>query len=216
MKNFAVVLTGCGFQDGTETTEAICTLVSLGRYGAQYSCFSPDKTFDSVNHLSGEPGDKRTCLEESARIARGQVQTLKHLDPSDFDGVIFPGGFGAAKHLCDWAEKGAAAKVNPEAVRIINGFFDQEKPIGAICIAPALIAKVLGSNEITVTIGNDSETASEIEKTGAHHENCPVTDFVTDRQHRIITTPAYMYDKAQPYEVSQGIDGLVKEIVEMA
>ncbi len=216
MKKLAVVLTGCGFQDGTEITEAISTLIAIGRCGAQYRCFAPDKNFTAQNHLDSEPGDKRNCLEESARIARGKVSPLEELDPDDFDGIIFPGGFGAAKHLCNWAEKGAAAEVNPEAVRIINGFYGQEKPIGAICIAPALIAKVLGSNEITVTIGNDTETIQEIEKTGAHHETCPVHDFVTDRQHRIITAPAYMYGEAQPYEVSQGIEGLVKEVVEIA
>ncbi len=216
MKKIAVVLTGCGFQDGSEVTEAISSLISIGRYGASYTCFAPDKTFDSQNHLTNEPAEKRHCMEESARITRGQVQSLQELDPQKFDAILFPGGFGAAKHLCNWAEKGAAAEVNPEAVRVINDFYSQKKPIGALCIAPALIAKVLGSNEITVTIGNDSETAQEIEKTGAHHEDCPVNDYVTDRQHRIITSPAYMYGEAKPFEVSQGIDGLVKELVEMA
>ena len=130
--------------------------------------------------------------------------------------MIFPGGYGAALHLCDWAQKGSQAKVLPDVVRIIREFNEDSKPIGAICIAPALVAKVLGEKEVTVTIGNDKETAAEIEKTGATHEDCPVTDYVTDRMHKVVTSPAYLYDEASPLEVSQGIDGLVKEVVETA
>jgi enhancing lycopene biosynthesis protein 2 len=216
MKKFAVVLSGCGFLDGSEVTETVCTLVSLGRYGAQYSCFAPDKTFTAINHLTKGHADKRNCMEESARISRGDMQPLSELKPENFDGVVFPGGFGAVQHLCNWAEKGAAAEVNPEAVRILNQFYNLEKPIAAMCIAPALVAKVLGSHEITLTVGEDPETAQEIEKTGACHENCVVTDFVTDRAHRVLTTPGYMYGDASPFAVSQGIDGMIKELVEIA
>lgn len=216
MKKLAVVLTGCGNRDGSEITEAVCTLVAIGKAGAEYACFAPDLNFTSVNYLTGNSAEERNCLNESARIARGKVQTLSELDPTEFDGLVFPGGFGAAKHLSDWAEKGAAAKVHPEVVRVIHDFFEQEKPIGAICIAPTLIAKVLGKKEITVTVGQDKETAQEIEKTGAHHEICAVNDFVSDRQHRIVTTPAYMYDDAKAHEVNEGIEGLIKELVEMA
>ncbi len=216
MKNIAVVLTGCGFQDGTEITEAISTLVALGRQGAQYQCFAPDKNYMGKDHLTSEADAERNTLSESARIARGKVSPLQELYSEDFDGIVFPGGFGAALHLCEWAQKGSKGAVDPEAVRIIKSFYDESKPIGAMCIAPALIAKVLGDQEITVTIGEDKETAAEIEKTGATHENCPVHDYVTDRAHKVVTCPAYMYGEAQPYEVNQGIEGLIKELVEMA
>lgn len=216
MKKIAVVLTGCGFKDGSEITEAISTLIAIGQYGAQYQCFAPQLTFTATNHLNGEPEDTRNTLEESARIARGHIRPLSELSTDEFDAVIFPGGFGAALHLSDWAKQGSKASVLPEALRVVREFYQQSKPIGAICIAPTLIAKVLGDQEVTVTIGNDKETAQEIEKTGAIHENCEVTDYITDRAHKIVTTPAYMYDEATPFEVSQGINGLVKEVVEMA
>lgn len=216
MKNIAVILSGCGFQDGSEITEAVCTLTSLGKYGASYQCFAPNIEFTSKDHFTGNNGDSRNTFNESARICRGKIEDLKDLKHEKFDAVIFPGGFGAALHLCDWAMKGSQAKVLPDVVRVIREFNEDSKPIGAICIAPALVAKVLGEKEVTVTIGNDKETATEIEKTGATHEDCPVTDYVTDRMHKVVTCPAYMYDEASPFEVSQGIDGLVKEVVEMA
>lgn len=216
MKNIAVVLSGSGFQDGTEITEAVSTLVAIGRQGAKYQCFAPNLEFTSKDHLNGAESGQRNTLSESARIARGKVLELKKLNPDDFDAIVFPGGFGAALHLCDWAQKGAQAKVLPDVVRVLQAFHADSKPIGAICIAPALVAKVLGDNQITVTIGNDKETAEEIEKTGAVHEDCPVNDFITDRSNKVVTCPAYMFDEASPFEVSQGIEGLIKEVVEMA
>jgi enhancing lycopene biosynthesis protein 2 len=217
MKNIAVVLSGCGHRDGSEITEAVSTLIALGQAGAKYTVFAPNLKFSVTNPVSGEAtSEQRSVMEESARISRGQVKDLKELRAKDFDGIAFPGGFGAALHLCSWATEGAKCKVNPEAERVIKEFFAEEKPIAAICIAPALVARVLGSKGVTVTIGNDAETASEIAKTGAQHENCAVDDFITDRAHRVITTPAYMYDEAQPSQVFAGVQKAIAELVEMA
>lgn len=216
MKKIAVVLSGSGYLDGSEITEAISTLIALGQAGASYECFAPDDTFPAVNHLSQEPAGERNALEEAARIARGKIKSTHELKEEDFDALIFPGGYGAAKNLCDWGAKGSGCSVRPEIESAILAFHKASKPIGAICIAPALIARVLGPQGVTVTIGTDSATAEEIEKTGAHHEKCAVTDFVTDRQQKIVTTPAYMYDDAKPSEAFQGIRGLVGEVTEMA
>lgn len=216
MKKVAVVLSGCGFKDGTEITESVSTLIALGQAGAKYSCFAPDKNFESVDHITDESTGSRNTFSESSRICRGQLNKLNDLNPDHFDAIVFPGGYGAALHLCDWAQKGAESQVHPEVVRIIREFHDQSKPIGAICIAPALVAKVLGDKEVTVTIGSDKETAEEIEKTGAVHETCEVTDYITDRANKVVTTPAYMYDDARACEVFTGVNGLVKELVEMA
>ena len=117
--------------------------------------------------------------------------------------------------MSNWATKGAACDVNPDVKRVLLEFFKQEKPICAICIAPVLVAKVLGSHRVEITIGNDKETIAELEKTGAEHVECKVSDFVTDRRNKIITTPAYMFD-AKPFEVYKGIKGAIKELVEMA
>ena len=216
MKKIAVVLSGCGFKDGAEITESVSTLISLTQFNAQYQCFAPDKNIESTDHINGDATGTRNIISESARIARGKVTDLKDLEPDDFDAIVFPGGFGAALHLCDWAKKGAQCQVLPDVVRVIKGFNEAGKPIGAMCVAPVLLAKVLGDKEITLTIGNDKETAQEIEKTGAQHENCDVDDFITDRENKIVTTPAYMYGNAKPAEVFQGISGMIKELVEMA
>lgn len=215
MKKIAVVLSGCGFKDGTEITEAVSSLISLAEAGAIYEIFAPEMKFKTTNHLSGKHEEDRSALTEAARIARGKISDIKNLNTKNFDGVVFPGGYGAAKNLCSFAEKGAKGDVHPEVKRVIVEFFNDSKPICGICIAPALLALVLGKEGITVTIGNDKETASEIKKTGAQHEDCKVDDFVTDRANKIITAPAYMYE-ANPFEVFKGIRGAIRELVEMA
>ena len=216
MKKIAVVLSGCGFKDGSEITEAVSSLIALSETGAQYQCFAPDKIVDTVDHIQDQDSGQRNILTESSRICRGEIKNLTDLNENEFDALVFPGGFGAALHLCDWAKKGASCEVLPDVVRIISAFHDEGKPIGAICIAPVLVAKILGDQGVTLTIGNDKETAAEIQKTGATHENCEVDDYITDRAHKVITSPAYMYGDAPPHKIFKGIQGLVKELVEMA
>ena len=217
MKNIAVIMSGCGFLDGTEITEAVSALICLSELGAKYQCFAPDQEFPATDHLSSEPSKtSRNALVESARICRGDVKKISELTISEFDAVLFPGGFGAALNLSDWANKGAGASIMDDVKKIILQFHEQGKPIGGICIAPTLIAKALGDKKPCVTIGNDKATAEEIKKTGASHENCPVTDYITDRETKVVTTPAYMYGQASPFEVFTGIRGLVKELFEMA
>ena len=180
-------------------------------------CFAPDMKLTTVDHIKKDAaGGERNVLVESARIARSHVQNLIELKSANFDAIAFPGGFGVAKNLCTWATQGANCDIHPEVKRVILDFYSESKPIGAMCIAPVLIAKVLGKNSINITIGNDPATAKEIEKTGAHHVVCPVQDYVSDREHKLVTTPAYMYGDAKPHEVFQGISGLVKELVEWA
>lgn len=216
MKRIAVVLSGCGFLDGAEITESISTLIALSETGASITCFAPNEEFSTKSHLgTRSDGERRNALTEAARIARGAVQDLRELQEKDFDAVVFPGGFGAAKVLSNWASEGANTKVLPEVARVITEFHRMAKPIGAICIAPTLVAKVLGNEGINVTIGDDLATSKEIEKTGAHHVRCSVTDYVSDRDHKILTTPAYMYE-AKPHEVFTGIRKMIRELVEMA
>lgn len=217
-KKIAIVLSGCGHMDGSEITEAVSTLVGVSQAGGQYQCFAPDIQIEPMNHVSKSPasGEKRNPMIEAARIARGNIDSISKLQAKDFDAVIFPGGYGAAKVLSTWATQGAGSQPLPEVRRVIEDFHKSGKPIGAICIAPTLVALTLGKEKPTLTIGDDPETAQEIAKTGAVHENCPVDDFVTDREHKIVTTPAYMYGSARPDEVFKGIAGLCKEVVEMA
>ncbi|UYL10073.1 isoprenoid biosynthesis glyoxalase ElbB [Bdellovibrio sp. SKB1291214] len=217
MKKIAVVLSGCGYLDGSEITESVSLFIALNQAGAEVSCFAPDIDLNEVDHITKSPtGTTRNVLKESARIARSEVRSLAELHAKDFDGLAFPGGFGAAKNLSNWAEKGAACEVNAEVKRVILEFFEASKPIGACCIAPVLLAKVLGKKKVTLTIGDDAATAAEIQKTGAQHEECPVDDYITDRETKVVTTPAYMYGNAKPNEVFAGIFGLAHELVEWA
>lgn len=216
-KKIAIVLSGCGNKDGTEITEAVSLMIALSSAGAEMKFYAPNQEFTPKNFLSNESlKEKRNIMLESARISRSEIQDLKLLKADQFDGLAFPGGYGAALQLSNWAEAGAKCQVHPDVEKAIRAFHLQSKPIAAICIAPTLVAKVLGPEGVSLTIGNDPETSKEIEKTGAQHESCPVTDYITDREHKVITTPAYMYGAAKPHEVFQGISGLVKEFIEMA
>lgn len=217
MKKIAVVLAGCGHQDGAEITETVSLLIALHEAGASVECFAPDMEISEVDHTTGqETGQKRNVLKEAARITRGKILPLEQLQSKNFEALCFAGGSGVAKNLCTWASEGAKCKVNPDVEKNILEFFEQSKPIGAICIAPVLLAKVLGKKKVTVTIGNDANTMAEIKKTGAQTEECPVDDYLTDRECKVVTTPAYMYDKALPHEVFKGIFGLAHELVEWA
>lgn len=199
MKKIAIILSGCGHLEGTEITEAVTAITTLSKLGAEIQCFAP-----------------ANALEESNKIARQKAKDLKELSPVKFDALVFPGGYGAAKVLSTWASEGAKCKVLPEIEKIIKAFYQASSPIGALCIAPVLLAKTLGSESVAITIGDDKATADEIEKTGAQHIECDVTDFITDRQHKIITSPAYMYDDASPADVALGIQRAMAELYEMA
>lgn len=214
MKKIGVVLSGCGVRDGSEIHEAVLTLLAIDQNGAEAVCMAPNVEFPETDHLSmQETGAKRNALVESARIARGNIRDIKEVKATDLDAIILPGGFGAAKNLCDFAMKGAAATVHPEVVRLLKEMVAAKKPIGAICIAPVVLAAVLGRELApTLTIGNDAGTAAEIEKTGAKHQDCPVKEFVVDRKNKLVTTPAYML-ATHISEAYEGIGKCVRETI---
>ncbi|HEX2836946.1 MAG TPA: isoprenoid biosynthesis glyoxalase ElbB [Phycisphaerales bacterium] len=213
----AVVLCGCGRADGSEITEAVSTLIHLSRVGLPYRCYAPDgPQAEVVNHLTGKPTpESRNMLVEAARIARGEIAPITTLHAGDHSAVVFPGGFGAAKNLCTFAKDGPHCSVHPQVERVIKEFHAARKPIGLICIAPVLAAKVLGTAAggpgCTVTIGEDAATAQAIATMGARNVGKKVTQAYTDDTHRIITTPAYMCD-AKPHEVFEGIGALVNSL----
>lgn len=217
MKKIGIILSGCGVKDGSEIHESVITLLAIDQAGAQAICIAPNIDFETINHLTGEPsGEKRNVLVESARIARGNIRDISKVSASDLDAVILPGGYGAAKNLSDFAMKGAHSKAEPEVTRLIKEMAAAKKPIGAICIAPATIATILGKEiHPTLTIGTDVGTASILEQLGAKHEKCPVREFVVDHENKIVSTPAYMLAQ-RISEAAEGITKLVKEVVKMA
>lgn len=217
MKKIGVILSGCGVKDGSEIHEAVFTLLAIDEAGAQAVCMAPNIELDEVNHLTNAlTGKKRNVLLESARIARGNIQDIAKVKASDIDAVILPGGFGAAKNLSDFATKGPEAKAHHEVARLIKEMVVAKKPIGAICIAPATIAAILGKEiSPTLTIGTDVGTAVALEKMGAKHQSCPVREFVVDEKNKIVSTPAYMLAN-RISETAEGIEKLVGEVIRLA
>lgn len=217
MKKIAVILSGCGYLDGSEVTETVSLFINLSKNKTAYDVYAPNSSSLPTPHFDGgllEP-IQRNALEESARISRGKVRDLAELNPSRYDGLAIPGGYGAAKILSTWAIDGHSCSVNPKVKDTILRFYESSKPILAICISPAVVAKVLSAETTpNVTIGNDKEIAAQIEKLGAEHIECRVTDFVSDRESKIITTPAYMCN-AEPHEVFEGIEKATLEFLGM-
>ena len=217
MAKVAVVLAGCGVYDGAEINEAVLTLLSLEQQGASYQCFAPDiEQMHVVNHLTGEPvaGETRNVLVEAARIARGNILDLASLDVGDFDALLVPGGFGAAKNLCNFAVAGAQMEVQADFLRIARAFHQAGKPIGLVCIAPVMAAVICGTGT-RCTIGNDAETAAAIEAMGGEHLACPVSEARVDRERKLVTTPAYML-AGSVSEAYSGISECVKEVLALA
>ncbi len=218
MTTAAVVLSGCGFKDGSEIHESVSVLIHLSRAGIAYRCFAPDKPQTAtINHATGRPEPQaRNCMVEAARIARGEIAPLSTLDVDAFDALVFPGGFGAASNLCSFAADGAECSTDPDVARVIRGFHGARKPIGLVCIAPVLAARVLGTRSggpgCTVTIGGDEKTSEAIAAMGSSNAPRRVTEAVTDSANRIVSTPAYMCN-ARPHEVFEGVGRMVEGLV---
>lgn len=212
-----VILSGCGFKDGAEIHESVLTLLALDRAGVEVQCFAPDiPQAQVVNHLTGKPvAQKRNVLEESARIARGQVRDVAQADPATLDALILPGGFGAASNLCTFGKDGEQGTVDAGVARLVRAVHAAKKPIGAICIAPAVLALVLGKEGPSLTIGNDRATARRLEACGAKHMDCPVGSYLVDEPHRVVTTPAYMLG-TRVSQVAQGIERCVEAVLSLA
>jgi len=215
----AVLLAGCGHLDGAEVREAVLTLLALDQHGADFQCIAPNAPQHHViNHVTGEPvpGAVRNILEEASRIARvGQCLDLAKAKAGDYDALLMPGGYGVAKNHCSFAFKGADAEVRPDVAAFVRAFFDTKKPVGAICIAPALVALTLsGRASVQLTLGNDAGCAAAVEKLGQYHRNTPSPrEIVIDEDLKLVTTPAYMFDDARLSDVWVGIERCVAEVL---
>lgn len=211
-KKIAVVLSGSGVFDGAEIHEATLTLYAIAKNGAVYEIFAPDIIQHHViNHISGvEMKETRNVLIESARIARGKIKPLSAFHAYDFDAIIFPGGFGAAKNLSTFAFEGENCSVNPDVEKAVKSMVEKKKPIGALCISPVIIAKILG--DVQLTIGQDKGTAAAVEKMGASHRNTTHGEIVVDNKFKVVTTPCYMLD-ASIVQIAEGADAVVKAVL---
>lgn len=213
-KKIAVILSGCGVYDGSEIHEAVLTLLAIEKAGATYDIFAPDAIQSQViNHLSGEiTNESRNILVESARIARGKITPLHLIKPSLYDAVIFPGGYGVAKNLCTFELDGANCSVDPDVEKTILKFHQLNKPIGALCISPVLVAATLAKGNMT--IGNDLETAAALQAMGATHTNATHAEVVVDKQNKIASSPCYMLD-ATLSQVAAGAENVVNALIQL-
>lgn len=216
----AVLLSGCGHMDGTEVREAVLILLALDQQGAAFQCIAPNAPqFHVINHITGEPtaGAQRNMLEESSRIARlGQCLDLAQVRVQDYDALLMPGGFGVAKNYCSFAFKGADAEVRPDVAAFVRSFFDAKKPVGAVCIAPALVALVLhqAHDSAKLTLGNDAGSAAAMQQLGQQHQiTASAREVVIDEAHKLVTSPAYMFDDAPLSDVFAGIERCVAEVL---
>ena len=210
----AVVLSGCGVYDGAEIHEAVLTMLAIDSQGGQYQCLAPNiQQRDVVDHTTGQAmGETRNVLVEAARIARGQIKDLAGFDAADYDALVFPGGFGAAKNLCSFAVDGPDCQVDPSVEKAIRAMHKAGKPIGALCIAPAVIARVLG--KVEMTIGDDPGTAQGLQAMGAKHCKAGRGEVVVDSAQRIATTPCYMLESSIS-QIAEGASNVVKAVIGM-
>lgn len=217
MPRFAVVLSGCGRADGSEIHESVTALLAIDNAGCTYQCYAPNINQSAVinNLTSKKTEETRNVLVESARIARGEIKDLTELNKDDYDCILFPGGFGAITNWCNFASKGMDCDVEPSINNALKTAYKNQKVIGAMCIAPVTIARVLGKYGITVTIGNDEKVATAIETTGAKHQNTIVTDACVDATHKVVTTSAYMLATSIK-EVAIGAKAMVDAMVDLA
>jgi len=211
----AVVLAGCGVMDGAEIHEAVMTLYAIDKNGGSYQIFAPNVAQHHViNHITGEVmKESRNVLTEAARIARGKIKALTEYRAEEFDALIFPGGFGVAKTLCTYAFDGPDCHVDRVVEQAIRATHRAGKPIGALCISPVLIAKVLG--DVTVTIGSDKGTAADIGRLGGKHENRQHGEVTVDRKNLIVTAPCYMLN-ATISEIARDTEAVVKALMELS
>ena len=212
-KTAAIILSGCGVYDGSEIHEAVITLLNLQRRNVRVRFFAPDIAQNgTVNHLDGTPQQARNVLVESARIARGDIAPLSEFSADDFDMLLFPGGFGAAKNLSDFAAKGADMSVLPQVDSAVKSMLAAGKPLGFVCIAPVIAAKSVGGG-VKLTIGNDAQTAAAVEKLGAKHVECPADGFVADKEKNVFSTPAYMLAN-NTVAIDAGVGAMVGAMLE--
>jgi len=216
-KRIGVILSGCGVNDGAEIHEAVLALLALDKAEAEAICMAPDRPqADVVDHLAGKTAtETRNVLVESARIARGKIQDLADVQAADLDGVLLPGGFGAAKTLTTFAKDGPGCEVDPQVARLLREMHAAGKPIAALCIAPAVLAAVFGKDlNPEITIGTDEATAAALEKMGARHRAVKPTEVVVDAKNRMITTPCYM-SATRIRDIATGAEGAVQKLLAM-
>jgi len=212
---FAVILAGCGNKDGAEIQESVLTLLAIDQLGGEYQCFAPDVNQARVlNFLTNEElSEKRNVLVESARIARSKIKALADYQVKEFDILVLPGGFGVAYNLCTFATQGAQMTVNQDVERAVLSTYQAKKPIGALCISPVIIGKLIPQAQLT--FGQDEKVSGIFEQMGAKIINTTPVDIVVDQANKIVTTPCYMQADARISQLAQGIEKCIQALIKL-
>lgn len=215
MKTVAVILSGCGNRDGSELQETLSLLLALNRRNIAYQCFAPQGTLAVVSYTDndGETGEHRDIFAEAARIARGELKPLSEYQPSAYDALALPGGMGAVRNLSTYAFESVNMTVLPEVERAILETHYAGKPICAMCIAPMVLAKVLGPCGVKITFGDPCPASKVARQLGAVHEDCAATGVCVDSRNKVLTTPAYMVS-TRISQIFDGADNMVQKLTE--
>ncbi|EGR2557152.1 isoprenoid biosynthesis protein ElbB [Vibrio alginolyticus] len=216
MKKVAVILSGSGVYDGSEIHEAVLALYAIEKAGATWHCFAPNiDQLHVINHLTGDEMDEtRNVLIESARIAHGNIDDVAKLNVDEYDALLLPGGFGAAKNLTDFAVSGAECSINTHVAQACRAFANAKKPAGYLCISPVIIPMIYEQG-VKGTVGNDEAVSIAFNQMGGEHTTCPVEDIVFDEKHLVLSTPAYMLAE-NISQAASGIEKLVSKLIKIA
>ena len=222
----AVILSGCGVYDGAEIHESVLTLLALEEEGIGYQIFAPNKKQHHViNHLTGEEmPEERNVMVEAARIARGAVTEVKDLDMNEFDLLILPGGFGAAKNLNQWALKGPEGELDAEVAKAIQTAFSQQKVLVGLCMGPTVLAQALkdAGKAIQLTVGSTEAPSpydiaginAGLSSIGSRPSNSTKKEVTLDHAHKVVTAPCYTME-ASLFEVRKNIQQAIRSAKKM-
>jgi len=216
----AIILSGCGYLDGTDVTEAASGMIDLARRGLVLQYFAPDGKIEEVyDHLSKtlEKNEVRNIASEATRISKANVQKLSRLKASNFDALFVPGGNGVGRNLSNYFEDNINFNIHPELEKALQEMQTSKKPILLSGLASILAARVWGKFHggpgCKITLGNDANFIEAANALGATHvTRNSAADIVGDEENLIISTPGYLIQNATPWQVFQGISGLYEEI----
>jgi enhancing lycopene biosynthesis protein 2 len=212
-----VLLAGSGLHDGTEVHEAALVQLALARLGASVAFCAPEVAQAHViDHLRGDVSraESRSVLIESARIARGPVESLATLDPASVEALVIPGGYGVVKNLCDYAFCAREAKLEKSVAALIEHTSKRGVPIASMCMANVLVARALGHRGVRLSLGWDAMLDADCAAWGARVVKSTAKLAVIDRDVRVASTSAFS-GSSDISIVAEGIERTIRAALEL-
>lgn len=218
----ALFLSGSGYLDGSEITEATSLIIALSKYGIAVDFFAPNRNqSDVVNHNTNqESSESRNILIESARITRGNVLPLDEFNAELYNAVVLPGGFGAVKNFTTFLQDGHNAQLHSDIKKALENAIFHKLWIVGICAAPLVIALALRDLNIensTISFGDQNNSVDFINALNhwkIKHAETKIDEHHIDYHNKLITSGAYMFHDASPYDIYICSDIIIKELSE--